>query len=78
MLWDTLLSSLRETDKRQVKELKGEAFDQLRAVKKVELETKVLLECLEAAIPQDLDTMEEAVNDVNRRVEELQLDDLSR
>ena len=53
MLWDTLLSSLHVTDKRQVKELKGEAFDQLRAVKKVELETKVLLECVEAAIPQD-------------------------
>ena len=78
MLWDTLLSSLRETDKRQVKELKGEAFDQLRAVKKVELETKVLLECVEAAIPQDLDTMQEAVIEVNRKVEELQLDDFSR
>ena len=78
MLWDTLLSSLRETDQRQVKDLKGEAFDQLRAVAKVERETKVLLECVEAAIPQDLDTMQEAVIEVNRKVEELQLDDFSR
>ena len=78
MLWDTLLSSLRETNKKQVKELKGEAFDQLRAVAKVKLETKVLLECVGAAVPQDLDIMEEAVNEVNRRVEEIQLDDLSR
>ena len=54
------------------------AFDQLRSVAKVELETTVLLECVGPAVPQDLDIMEEAVNEVNRRVEELQLDDFSR
>ena len=78
MLWDTLLSSLRETDKRQVNELKGEAFDQLRAVAKVELETKALLECVGAAVPQNLDIMEEAVKEVNLRMDELQIEDFSR
>ena len=73
-----ILSSLHETDKKQVKELKSEVFDQLRAVVKVERETARLLEVVKAASPQDLATMEEAVREVNQRVEELQLEAFSR
>ena len=73
-----ILASLRETDKRQVEELKSEAFDHLRAVSKAGRESKVLLECVEDALPQDLDTMEEAVTEVNQMVEELQREDFSR
>ena len=73
-----ILSSLHETDKKQVKELKSEVFDQLRAVAKVERETARLLEVVKAASPQDLATMEEAVREVNQRVEELQLEAFSR
>ena len=73
-----ILSSLRGTDERQAKELKSQALDQLKAVAKAGRESKVLLECLEAAVPQDLDTMMEAFNKVNQRVEELQREDFSR
>lgn len=73
-----ILSNLHETDKKQVKELKSDVFDQLRAVAKVEKETARLVEVVKTASSQDLDTMEEAVNEVNQRVEELQLEAFSR
>ena len=73
-----ILSNLHETDKKQMKELKSDVFDQLRAVAKVEKETARLVEVVKTASSQDLDTMEEAVNEVNQRVEELQLEAFSR
>ena len=73
-----ILSNLHETDKKQVKDLKSDVFDQLRAVAKVEKETARLVEVVKTASSQDLDTMEEAVNEVNQRVEELQLEAFSR
>lgn len=73
-----ILSSLRETDNKYVKEVKSEVFDHLRAVAKVEKDIARLLECVEAAIPQDLDTMEEAVNEVNQMVGDLQVEAFNR
>jgi uncharacterized protein YpuA (DUF1002 family) len=73
-----ILSNLHETDKKQVKDLKSDVFDQLRAVAKVEKETARLVEVVKTASSHDLDTMEEAVNEVNQRVEELQLEAFSR
>ena len=73
-----ILSNLHETDKKQEKELKSDVFDQLRAVAKAKTETARLVEVVKTASTQDLDTMEEAVNEVNQRVEELQLEAFSR
>lgn len=73
-----VLSSLRETDNRQVKELKSEAFDHLRAVRKAEREVARLLECVAAAIPKDLATMEEAVVEVTQMVGDLQIEAFNR
>ena len=47
-----VLSSLHESDEKMVKELKSEAFDKLRAVRKAKNETARLLEGMEDAVPQ--------------------------
>ena len=54
-----VLSSLHESDEKMVKELKSEAFDKLRALRKAKKETARLLEGMEAAVPQAHDTVEE-------------------
>ena len=73
-----ILSNLHEMDKKQLKELKGDIFDQLRAVTKIKRETARLIEVVKTASTQELDTMEEAVKGVNQRMEELQLESFSR
>ena len=54
-----VLSSLHESDEKMVKELKSEAFDKLRAVRKAKNETARLLEGMEDAVPQAHNTVEE-------------------
>ena len=54
-----VLSRLHESDEKMVKEMKSEAFDKLRAVRKAKNETARLLEGMEAAVPQAHDTVEE-------------------
>ena len=73
-----VLSSLHETDKNLIKELKSEVFDQLRAMNKVEKEVNKLIETVKVTDNQDVTIMMEAVMEVQSKVEGLQLDHFSR
>ena len=53
-----ILSSLWETAKKQVKDIKSEIFDQLGAMVKIQRETEELLKCVSASNPQGPNTME--------------------
>jgi hypothetical protein len=74
----TVLASLHETDRKLVKDLKSDVFDQLRAMSKVEREVLKLLEAVKVTNNQDMDTMAEVVGEVTRQVDGLDLDNFSR
>jgi hypothetical protein len=74
----TVLASLHETDKKIVKDLKSDVFDQLRAMSKVQREVEKLLQEVKVTNNQDMDTMEEVVAEVTRQVDGLDLENFSR
>ena len=67
------LANLNELDNRLVKDMKSEVFDCLREMGKVGKEIPKLIESVKASDSKDMDTMLEAVEEVKKQVDRMEL-----